>query len=243
MNKIITLLLTIFITNCTARIISPGITSSQKLYYLGITNQLAANLYYGKDFEMNAYYILPELKEEVLFDKNNILDEGSKSNYTLEVFKQSKNKLLLFEVCMDKNKDDETILVKFQFTLNKVNPQQSFYFPYPYSYYMHEKRKKKYASYYETFQENEDNYDYLYCNRFLLEFPITSETEGKNILQVKTSENNIAEFEYIISKKEFIENTSDSSDTSTGNTVSAGRNHQFWGKGSNSQLVRIKKEK
>lgn len=240
MNKSITLLLSVLIFNCTARIISPGITSSQKLYYLGITNQLAANLYYGKDFEMSAFYILPELKEEVIYDKNNLLEEGNKNNFALEDFKNSKDKLLLFEVCMDKNKDDENILNKFQFTLNKANPTNSFYFPYPYSYYMHEKRKKKYASYYETFQENEDNYDYLYCNRFLLEFPIVSEKEGKNVLQVKTSENNIAEFEYIISKKEFVANTSDLSDTSTGNTVSTGRSHQFWGKGSNSQLVRIK---
>jgi hypothetical protein len=242
MKKIALIIFITIYVHCTARVISPGITSSQRIKHIGTTNQLEATLYYGQDFEMSAFYILPEFRDEIFSDPNNTLSEDNKIDKLKESSDGLQETLLLYEICMNKDKDSsKDIFRNFKFLLNGSKVKDSDNYPYPYSYYIYGQRKKKYASYHETFAEYADNYDYINCQRFILNFSKDAEKEGQNILRIETPTNNIAEFQYSIKKNEFVKNDIDKAEYGGGFTVSTHRNNR-WGKGNNSDLVRIKKE-
>ena len=202
---IFSLLVSIIFIKCPMNLISPGVTSNYRLTKLGATNSFEESIIHGQNYDVSAFFIKPAYLPAILSDRNNLFrdTEEYKNLYNFILSAHEDKTLILCEVCFDLEKDiNDAALEKYIFLLNNQKPTFIFRYTYPYSYYMYGTTRKRYTPMISSQKDLEMQkhilaiYDYVDCERYVLEYRKSEQREGNNKLRIVTPRNNYVDFAY-----------------------------------------------
>jgi len=188
--------------HCGMSIISPGVTSNYRLTKLGGTNTFEEKIFYGKNYDVSAFYIKKEYLQTILSDYNNLFSNWKNLDKikNLKLSNENGNLILLCEICFDLEKEiQESDFLNYKFFLNNSKPNDVIEFLYPYNYYIYGTSMKKNGP---MIRGKEDldlilsDYKYIPCIRYLMSFNKILQIKGNNFLRIKTSRDNYFDFKY-----------------------------------------------
>ncbi|MBM9547780.1 hypothetical protein JWG40_12175 [Leptospira sp. 201903074] len=216
MKKIITLLIASIYSCSALTLISPGLTSDNRIGKSSSIKFEESSFYGTKIYQVNIFYIEKENTKYIFEDPNNIIDQKIMENF-LQNLKET-DLIILSEVCFDKekfrNKQLDFFLYKFSLNGNRYLEKIEYIYPYSFS------EKGDGLSLERPLLIN-DNYpnqtnivktsdNFVTCSRSIVKFEKEFQNEGKNILNITTPRNSLTSYEFFIKNGKFeIQNNED----------------------------------